>query len=670
MKKLGFLLVLASSWTWAQVTFGAPTTTTTAVLTVTPIGTGTGSVNSADGYINNCNSGGGTCSHTYTIGASVTLTPTATGGSGFAWSSGTDGASACSGTGPCTFNITTTAGITAVFTGSGSGAIPASPTFAIAYNQSTAFPVGINHGQGRIWDTVGAQWPWLETANGTYNFTQLNEILNLMTQNSVHTAQYGLARTPNWASSNTTLYVTGTLTSGTFSSGETIIQTGSSVSTTFVSYITNTLTISQYTGTATSTGTWVGQTSGAIFTPSVVPQDLCSSFTNGSTAPQSQPGQCAPPTDVASNGTGTDSIWRHWVYNIASYVNQAGYIAGTGSWAAGGSNCPGASNCTHAHVAYWETWNEPDSTNFWIGSFDQLIRMEQDAYCIIKGGSFTIAVTGETCSQVQATVGLSGPIDTTAQVMMPSYHDTTTLLAKCFLYCQPLSAGTCGPSGQLGATSCTSGAAGAAQTDAINFHVKSGVNGAEAQVPVATTTIDNILQSAELAKPLDNTEDGFSAGGWTCPGTTDCYTDPDMQASYISRSYIMFYWKGWVNDAWYNWSTAYNGMGSVTANNAYSQLYNWMVGSTFGTCTNSLTVWTCTMTLAQASLAYPSGIPAAMIWDTSQYCYGTPVTGCTFSTHTVSSTYLSYLDLYGNPKVTIVGNSVQVGIMPRLLQAQ
>jgi|HubBroStandDraft_4_1064222.scaffolds.fasta_scaffold00021_30 hypothetical protein len=661
MRLLLFLLLCGSAV--AQVTFGSPTSTTTAVLTVTPTGTGTGSISSADGYISNCSSSGGTCNHTYVVGALITLTPTITGGSGFAWSSGTDGASGCSGTGSCTFNITATASLTAVFTGSGSGAIPASPTFAIAYNQSTAFPVGINHGQGRIWDTVGAQWPWLNTAFGVYNWTQLDEILNLMTQNSVHTAQYGLARTPNWASSNTNLYVDGTLTSGTFTASETVLQTGSGVSTTFVSYSSGVLNIAQYMGTATAGGTWVGQTSGAIFTPSAVPQDICSSFTNGSIQPQQLPGQCAPPTDVATNGSGTDSIWRHWIAAIAGHVNQAGYIAGTGTWAAGGANCPGTVNCTHAHVAYWETWNEPDSTNFWIGSFDQLIRMEQDLYCIVKGGSFTIAATGETCSQVQTSVGLSGPIDTTASILMPSYHDDTTLLAKCFLYCQPLSAGTCGPSGQLGATSCVSGTAGAAQADGINFHVKPGVSGAETVVPTATEAINGILQSAELAKPLDNTEDGFGSGGWSCPGMTDCYTDPDMQAGYIARDYIEFFFNGWSNDAWYNWSTTYNGMGSTTANVAYGQLYNWMVGSVPGTCSVSGTVHTCTLTL-------PNSVAAAMIWDSVQYCYGTPVTGCTFSTHTVGSSYLSYLDLYGNPKVTITGHSMQIGIMPRLAQAQ
>lgn len=647
----------------AQVRYGDQVASGGLSLTITVIGSGTGNIHSTDGFIVNCTQTGGTCSHTYTGGAGIALIPTLTGGSGFAWTSGTGSATGCSGLGYCIFNITAATTITGVFTGEGSGAIPASPTFAIDYNSATLFPTTINHGQGRIWDTPGAQWPFIETASAVYGWSSLDNILFLMTQSSVRTAQYGLARTPNWASSNTTLYVTGTLTSGTFSGGETIIQTGSGVSTTFVSSATNTLTIAQYSGTANNTGTWVGQTSGAIFTPTLsgtnyYPQDICSSFTNGSTAPGSLPGQCAPPTDLNSDGTGTDLIWRTWVAAIASRVNSTGYQAGTGTWAAGGANCPGAANCTHAHIAYWEIWNEPDSTNFWTGSIDQQVRMEQDAYCIIEGGSFTIVKTGETCGQVQATVGLGGPIDTTAQVIMPSYHASTTVQAQCFLY--STGAGCAG----------TSGSAGAAQTDAINFHLKPGAS-LETTIPSEIAAIDGVLQSAELAKPLDNTEFGYNAAGWTCPlpgpppggNPATCYTDPNMQASYIARGYVYFYNAGLVNDAWYNWSPGQNGMGSVTANNAYTQIYNWMVGGTaWSGCGVTGTVHTCAFTLA-------NGVAASIIWDTAQYCTGTPSV-CTFSTQTVNSAYLSYLDLYGNPKVSIVSHQMQVGIMPRLAQAQ
>ena len=665
---------------WGQVTYGAPTTTTTATFTVTATGTGTGSVTSADGGISSCTSGGGTCSHTYPIGTAITVTPTATGGSGFFWSTGTDGASGCSGAGPCTFTITSTATLQAVFTGSGGGSVPASPTFSLDLNSDTQYPTTISHGQIRFWDTPGSQWPFIETSNNVYSFVNVDTVLQFAAANSVHTAQYGLARTPNWASSNTNLTVSGTLTSGTFSASETIVQTGTGVSVTFVSFTAGTpatLTISQYAGStaASSTGTWVGQTSGAVFTPTAVPAG-CSYFTNGSTNNGLKSGQCAPPTDVAANGIGTDLIWRNWVASILTHVNQAGYLAGTGSWAAGGANCPGAVACSHAHISYWEIWNEPYATGkFWIGSYDQLIRFAQDAACIVKStaGAGAVSATGESCAAVRATVtsvanccdGANGPGDPTASIVMPSYAPSGASLAQCFLYCTPNVANQCG----VPATSCTSGTGGHSAIDRINFHAKPGAN-LETAIPTQVTAMQGILQSAELAKPLDNTEAGFSSTGWTCPNPAvfaSCYTDPNMQAGYIARMYAFYYWKGVGNDVWYNWSPPNGGLGSSAAGVAYTQVYNWMVGSTFGTCTNASTVWTCTMTLA-------NGVAAAMVWDTSKSCGGTPSV-CSFGVQTVGSSYLSYLDLYGDPKFTIPqsplsAHQVNVGIMPILVQAQ
>lgn len=649
---------------WRVLRDGAPAGGVTTTLTITATGTGTGSVSSSDGQIASCSSGGGACTGTYNIGASVTLTPTATGGSGFFWSSGTDGASICSGAGPCTFVITSTATLQAVFTGSGGGSVPASPTFSLDLNSNTQYPTTISHGQIRFWDTPGAQWSFIETANNVFSFTSLDTVLQSAAANSVHTAQFGLARTPNWASSNTDLTVAGTLISGAFTNGETAIQGTTGVSVTVRSGTASLLTISQYTsGTADATHNWVGQTSGAVFSPtqgslSFLPAG-CSYFTNGSTNKGQLSGQCAAPIDVNADGSGTDLIWRNWVAAIVTHANQSGYIAGTGTWAAGGANCPGVVACSHAHIAYWEIWNEPYATGkFWIGSYDQLIRFAQDADCIINStaGAGAVRTTGESCSQVRATVtsvssccdGANGVGDSTAQIVMPSYAPAGANLAQCFLYCTPNVANQCGSP----ATSCTAGGGGHASIDRINFHAKPGAN-LETAIPTQVAAMEAILQSAELAKPLDNTEAGFSATGWS-----GAYTDGDMQAAYIARMYIFYYWKGVANDVWYNWSPANAGLGSSQAAVAYTQVYNWMVGSTVGNCTNASTVWTCTMTL-------PSGTAAAMIWDTSKSCAAGI---CTTANQTVATHYQSYLDLAGDPKTSISSHIVPVGIKPILLQ--
>jgi hypothetical protein len=746
MKKLILLLLVASGT--AQVRLGDQTTSNTQLLTVTVAGTGTGSVSSSETptpYINACTiAGGANCSYAYSAGASVTLVPTATGGSGFAWSSGTGGAIGCSGAGNCVFNMTSVSTVTGIFTGSGGGAIQPSPTFSIDMNTCTTFPP-INMGQIRFWDSPSCQWSFIETAANVFNFTQLDTYLNLAVQNSVHSAQYALARTPNFASGNTNLTVAIASTTGAGSSGDTLSQSGVTFTTppTFVSYSSGTLTISEYVGTASANGVWTDTITGATFTPTAVPAG-CAYFVNGGTNPSQLSGQCSPPTDLNSDGTGTDATWIGWVAAIASHANQAGYLAGTGAWAAGGANCPGTTACAHAHIPYWEIWNEPFATGkFWNGSYDQLARFEQDATCLINGGSFTVLKSAKTCPEVQASVtnlagvsglticpnvtsfsgtsgtltfqatntlssgnqcylsgftspntglngqtvtvlssGLSssqfeavvsgtgyssgssnGGLDLTALIVMPSYQPSGASLAQCFLYCTPNVFGQCGSP----ATSCTSGSAGANQTAAINFHAKPGAN-AETAIPAEIAAMQGILQSAELSKPLYNTEGGYTSTGWANDGPTENYTIPDMQASYLCRMYALYYANGVSNIVWYSYSPGNGGLGSTLANSSYSICYNWLVGSTPGTLTHSGTVYTYTLTLAQTNGTYPSGIPAAMIWDTSQYC--SAANTCTFSTQTVGSSYLSYLDLYGNAKVSITGHSMQVGIMPRLAQAQ
>lgn len=678
---LALMVGALSSHMACQVRYGDQTTSNTSTLTVIATGPGTGSITSADGGISACTAIGGTCSHAYINGTSITLTPTPTGGSTFGWSTGTDGASSCSGTGLCTFTITGTASVLAIFTGAGGGTIPASPTFSIDVVSNNQYPTTINHGQVRIWDTPGAQWSFIETSNNVFSFTLLDQVLNEAAVNQVHTAQMGLARTPNWASSNTNLTIQGNLNPGpTFSAGETLIQNVSNVSVTFVSFTAGspgTLITSQYTsGTAVGTQNWIGQNSGAVFVPDSIapltglPTSCSNYFVNGSTSGGQKSGQCYPTTDVASDGSGTDLIWRNWVAAIVTHVNQAGYILGTGAWA----------GFPHAGIKYWEIWNEPYATGkFWSGSYDQLIRYGQDAYCIIKGtngAGIVQASPSESCAAVRASVtsvanccdGAGGPGDPTSQMVMPSYAPQGYNLASCYLYCTPQIGitNTCGNP----ATSCISGRGGASVTDRINFHAKPGAN-LETAIPSQITAVQAQLLGPELAKPIDDTEAGFSATGWSCPNPlvfATCYTDPNMQGGYIPRMYMYYYFSGVANDVWYNWTPSQNGMGSATANNAYNQVYNWMFGSTPPSCTHvgspPNAVYTCTMTSA-------TSVATGMIWDTSQSCGGTPSV-CSTSTQTVATHYQSYIDITGTkftiPQAGLSPHQVKVSITPVLLQ--
>lgn len=67
---------------------------------------------------------------------------------------------------------------------------------------------------------------------------------------------------------------------------------------------------------------------------------------------------CSSPTDVSSDGTGTDKHFSDFMNAlVARYKGQ---------------------------IAYYELWNEPDCTCFWSGSQAQLVRMGKDAAAIIR----------------------------------------------------------------------------------------------------------------------------------------------------------------------------------------------------------------------------------------------------------------------------------------------
>ena len=558
-----------------------------ATLTVTLSGTGMGLVSSADEKINCTSAGGSGCTASYPAGTSVSLIPAPGVGSTFLWSVASDGTSLCSGSATCTLTINANSIANGLFLIPLAGTIPASPTFSIDYSSTTPFPSGISHGQGRLWDTPGVEWSYLQTSAcasspcpSAFSWNALDSLLSTMEENSVYAAQYSLARTPSFLSSN--------------------------------------------------------------------PADTACNYQD-----HGGPGQCDAPSDLNPDGTGADLIWRNWVAAISSHVNAPGYTS------------------THAHVQYWEIWNEPDTPAFWGGSspsaqgtFDQLVRMEEDAYCIVKGGTFTNDYTGESCSAILATVTsvpLTAPTDPTASIVMPSYHggSASLALAGCFLY------GTGASNGICQGRSSHYGGAGAAHTDAINFHMKPG-SSLSSQLDSWISGIQQILAAPELLKPFYNTEGGYSGQGWTAPFNT-----PDMEEAYVGQFYIYSIYKGISNIVWYNYASSHGGIGDSAppndANTAYSNVYNWLVGSAIPVCTvgsdgvNSVSLYTCATTLS-------NGVAAQIMWDSdpSMYC---SASGCPTLNQTVSSSNITYRDLAGN-KSTIVNSTVPVGIKPILVQAQ
>ncbi len=237
-------------------------------------------------------------------------------------------------------------------------------------------------------------------------------------------------------------------------------------------------------------------------------------------------GECDPPSDLNSDGSGPNAIWKAWITAIATHVNSPGYTA------------------THAHIKYWEIWNEVDTKLFWVGTIAQLARLTEDANCIITGRGVIHESGNGTATACTATA-----IDPTAKIVMASAHAKGGALAygQNELYCNN------SPSGEE--LPCPNPPnAIATAVDIINFHMKPGnESGNNCPAPTPCTpesamqwyiaNIHGILQPAELAKPLWDGEAQYSMNGFT-----NAYTDPDMAASFMPRFYLL------------NWSLGVNGM--------------------------------------------------------------------------------------------------------------
>jgi len=377
-------------------------------------------------------------------------------------------------------------------------------------------------------------------------------------------------------------------------------------------------------------------------------------------------GECDLPTDINADGTGTNLTWRTWVQNIAQHVNSASYLA------------------THSHIGYWEPCNEcyrsptldpgygtGGASVAYKGTYDQLVRLMQDARCIIIGNpNDPITALGTTC-------GLAGypviGVDPTAQMVMPSgsplqvgKNPSYPQVMQNWLYC------TCANNSCSASTNgCTTGSAGSAAVDIISAHIYPN-NYTPEQIPSQVAKVQAALSATDLAKPFWNGE-----GGWGTNATSAQVGDgdPDMEAAFLARFDVMVWASGITRSYWYEWDNpTYGTLWSATSNNACStpfttgfickagtasqQVYDWLVGSTLGACSVTGTVWTCTLTQS-------GGAQAEIIWDTSQSCSNG---SCTSSQQSVPSIYTSYTDLSGASYS--VNGTVAVGIKPILLQAQ
>jgi hypothetical protein len=264
----------------------------------------------------------------------------------------------------------------------------------------------------------------------------------------------------------------------------------------------------------------------------------------------------------------------------------------------------------------------------WQGTNAQLVRMAQDARCIIVG-------TG--CSS-QSTYTQTA-IDPTAQITTPAF---TSLQGQ-----------TAGD-----AMSSYLQAGGGAYADVIAYHSYVQFPNPPEQAVTDFASLQSVLAGAsQSSKPIFSTEGGY--------GVKQTITDPDQEMAWIARYLMLQQSAGIVRSYWYAWDASdtpfwTQSAGTIIGGTTYGEMINWLVGATLSSpCAASGTVWQCGYTR-------PNGYQALAVWDTSQSCNaGT----CTTSSFTVPAGFTYSLDLAGN-KTAIIGSTVEIGIKPILLENQ
>jgi hypothetical protein len=322
-------------------------------------------------------------------------------------------------------------------------------------------------------------------------------------------------------------------------------------------------------------------------------------------------GACYPPIDVLWDGTGTDQIWKNWVAAIALHVNQKGYAG--------------------AHIKYWEIWNEiyrsptlqkaPPPYSFGgqydqttEGSYDQLVRMAEDANCIITGRvTHIIENHEESCAAVLQTVGLTKPIDPTAVIVSPSTSApaATTILAN-FLYCN-----------SRPRQSCTHGDAGFKAVDIIDAHLYAGT-----MTPEFVVTSPQQLHAVFAiagGKPVWN---GEGSWGDTAPAPgKNLWHDAFAQAGFIPRFFALYWSAGVTGNFWYGYDYLDEGelfnpsMTTVSPllrpqADAWTHTYNWLAHAVplhKPFCQANGTIYHCDF--IEGPTSHRPGHLARLVWD-------------------------------------------------------
>ena len=384
-----------------------------------------------------------------------------------------------------------------------------------------------------------------------------------------------------------------------------------------------------------------GISDGVTYTFGLVPNWASSAPTDAACDLQAL-GGCDLPSDLNPDGTGTNQTFINFVQSIAEHVNSASYLQ------------------THAHVKYWEPWNEwyrdPVLSIYNQGciaaqtcsiraTYAQMVRLTEDLRCVVTG---TGSVNGVACNRTA--------IDPSAKILTPASHGRSSFgvsVMENFLHCD---------SKPQASALCTTGDRGRNAIDVLNFHFYAMLTETAEEIPFHVSNIKAGLRSTDLAAmPLWSGE-----GGW---GFDTSLPDPDLQQAFLVRYYLLGWSSGISMMSWYEfdnsgWGTLYAPQthGTLTeAGLAYQQVYGWLAGNSMPQgCTGptypAQGVWTC-------AIATPTGTNMLAVWDSSQSCSNGV---CSTSLYSQNPIYSSYESLDGK-KANVTHGSVAIGAKPILL---
>ena len=381
----------------------------------------------------------------------------------------------------------------------------------------------------------------------------------------------------------------------------------------------------------------------------------CDYYTAGTTDLPDAAGQCLTPVDLNPDGSGANQIWKNWVTAMAAHVNDSTYLQ------------------THAHIKYWEPWNEFHRSTTLInyvghqsyqGTYAQLVRMTEDLRCIVtgKGMIHNYPTAGQVTSCDMT------PIDADAVIVAPSSGPGEGIYAlQNFLYCNATGTNAPPPS-----TQCTTGSAGSHAIDVINEHLYALFVTPETVAGKYIPSVRAILQPAELSKPFINGEGSW--GNVTKPNVI--WTDPYARAGFIPRYFALNWSAGVTTNMWYGYDDIQIGglhdpstdQLSEPAATAWNLTYNWLAGANPTNnpfCSHRGTVYTCDFTEA-------NGTVAELVWDAQygQNCsqMANPII-CGSTAYDVPSQFnKDWVDLQGD--VHAGSSKVTIGANPILLQGQ